>query len=78
MNETIYILIGYKNYEIRNKKLFRKPHKVKHSRFKWQYFTEREIKITTKDNQKGYFLNGKFHSLKALRHRLKLIVDFDK
>lgn len=67
----IYIIQGFNDYIIKDKILYRKSHKVEHSRFKFAYFCEREIKITIKDGAEGYFLNGKFYSLKKLRHRLK-------
>ncbi len=72
-----YKLVGFEDYEIWDKKMFRKAYSRVHSRYKMVFYAEREIKRTEKDGQTGYFLvrNGirKFYSLKSHRHRLEKI-----
>ncbi len=57
-----------KNYIFKNNNVFRKANKQKHSRYKWIYYSERQIKITFKDGTSGYMLNNKFYSLRQLSH----------
>ena len=75
MAVIIYKLIGYPQYYIKDKILYRKSYKSKHVLHILHYFEEREIKRTFKDGIEGYYLvkNNirKFHSLKSLKHRLK-------
>ena len=70
-----YSLIGFKEYYIKDKILYRKSYKVKDKLCLFKYISEREIKRTIKDGQVGYYLvkNGKrkFYSLKKLKHRIK-------
>jgi len=66
-----YTLIGFKEYYIKDKILYRKAYKTKSKSCVWQYRNERKINRTFKGGIEGYFLNNKFHSLKSLKHRLK-------
>jgi hypothetical protein len=69
-----YCIIGFKDYVIIDKILYRRAYKIKDSKCLFKYLSQRKIKQTQKDNQIGYFLvkNGKrkFYSLKKLRHKL--------
>jgi len=71
MAKTVYILIGYPQYVFIDKICYRKAHITKNM----QYRKQREIKISTKNNVKGFWLvkNKKraFIPLTKLRHRLK-------
>jgi len=73
----IFKLIGFENYIIKDKILYRKEHVVNDKLCKFKYISERQIKISTKNNVKGYYLvrnnERKFYSLTSLRHRLKKI-----
>jgi len=73
---TTYKLIGFNNYIIINKILYRLAYKNKHSIYQFQYRNKRKIKRTFKNGVEGYFLvrnrKRKFYSLKKLKHRLKL------
>lgn len=57
--------------------MYRKSHKVKDKLCKWKCISEREIKVSVKNGNKGYYLvknkNTRFYPLKKLRHRLKKI-----
>lgn len=68
-------LVGFKNYIIKDKIMYRKAHKVKDKLCKFRYISERKIKIVKENDIEGYYLvrNGKrkFYSLVKLRHRLK-------
>lgn len=66
-----YTISGFKDYIIIDKILYRLSYVTKSKSCKFQYRQKREIKRTFKDGAEGYFLNGKFHSLKKLRHKLK-------
>lgn len=70
-----YIIIGFSNYIIENKQLFRISYKTKSKSCKWQYREKRKIKITEKDGCIGYFLvknnTSKFYPLSKLKHKLK-------
>ena len=66
-------LIGFENYIIKDKILYKKAHKVKDKLCKFKYISEREIKRTFKNKIEGYYLEGKFYPLKKLKHRLKAI-----
>ena len=71
----VYKLIGFKNYIIKDKILYRLSYIVKDKKVKFKYISERQIKRTYKNNVEGYYLvrNGKrkFYPLKKLKHRLK-------
>ena len=69
----IYKLIGFKDYIIKDKIMYRKSFKTKDKLCKWKYIGERKIKISIKNNVKGYYLNKKFYPLTKLKHRLKKI-----
>lgn len=73
----MYSLIGFNQYLIIDKILYREAYKVKCKLYKWKYYKQRKIKICIKDNQKGYYLcknnKLKFYSLQKLKHRLKFI-----
>ncbi len=73
----IFKLIGFENYIIKDKILYRKEYKIKDKKVKFKYISERKIKRVLKDGIDGYFLvrgkNRKFYSLKKLRHRLKRV-----
>lgn len=51
--------------------MYRKAFKTKDKLRKFKYISERKIKISKKNNIKGYYLNNKFYPLTKLRHRLK-------
>ena len=74
----IFALIGFNNYIIKDKIMYRKAHKVKDRLCKFKYIGEREIKISIKNNVKGYYLiynrKRKFYSLTKLRHKLKAVL----
>jgi len=70
----IFKLIGFENYIVKNKVMYRKSFITKDKLCKFKYISEREIKQTFKNGNKGYYLNGKFHSLKKLKHRLKRVL----
>ena len=71
-------LIGFKNYIIKDKIMYRNAYKTKDKLCKWKYISEREIKISFKNGIYGYYLvkNGKtkFYPLTKLRHRLKRVL----
>jgi len=69
-----YCIIGFKGYVIKDKILYRKAYITKSKSCKFQYRNERKIKRVFKGGIEGYFLNNKFHSLKSLKHRLKLLL----
>jgi len=73
----IYKLIGFENYIIKDKIMYRKAFVTKDKLCKLKYLSERQIKISIKNNVKGYYLakdnKTKFYSLRILRHRLKKI-----
>lgn len=73
----IFKLIGFDNYIIKDKIMYRKAHKIKDFRCKFRYISDLKIKRSFKNNQIGYYLvknnTRKFHSLKKLKHRLVLI-----
>ena len=71
MPETINIK-GHKDYFMNDGKIYRRVFKVRHSRFVWQYFSQRQIKRTMKDGAVGYFLKGKFIPEKKLLQRLEI------
>lgn len=79
MQEVVtYIIIGFPNYTIKDKILYRKSFVIKTKDCNYQYRDERKIKRTVKDGSEGYFLvknnKRKFYSLKKLRHKLKLFM----
>jgi hypothetical protein len=67
-----YKLIGFSNYIIKDKILYRKEYITKNNK----YISERSIKRVLKGGIEGYFLvrkgKRKIYSLKSLRHRLIL------
>jgi len=69
----IFKLVGFENYIIKDKIMYRKAHKVIDKLCRWKYISEREIKVSVKNGNEGYYLNGRFYPLKKLRHRLKFI-----
>ena len=73
----IYKLIGFENYIIRDKIMYRKAFKTKDKLCKWKYIGEREIKISCKNGIEGYYLvknkKTRFYPFKKLRHRLRKI-----
>ena len=79
MSETIYVLVGYPQYEFVNKICYRKEYITSSKTYKYQYRNRRKINISNKGKkgfeQKGYWLirNGKrsFTPLTKLHHRLK-------
>ena len=77
---AIYTLIGFNDYIIKDKILYRKARVIKSKSCVFQYRNERKIKISIKNGNNGYYLerNGKtkFYPLKKLRHRLKKIAIF--
>ena len=74
---TIYSLIGFSQYIIKDKILYRKSYKTFSKSCKWQYREERKINIIENKGVKGYKLikdndkKLKFHPLTKLKHRLK-------
>jgi hypothetical protein len=76
----IYKLIGFENYIIKDKIMYRKAHKIKDKLCKFKYISEREIKRSKKNNVEGYYLvknrKSKFYPLTKLRHRLNKINNF--
>lgn len=74
----IFKLIGFNNYIIKDKIVYRKAHRVKDELYKFKYIGEREIKISVKNNVKGYYLvykrKRKFYPLTKLKHRLKRVL----
>jgi len=75
MSATTYILIGFKNYIIEDKILYRAAYKTESVSCKWQYRSKRKINKTFKDGAEGYWLvkNGKrkFYLLTKLKRYLK-------
>ena len=75
----IYKLIGFENYIIKDKIMYRKAFKTKDKLCKFKYIAEREIKVSIKNNVKGYYLvrNNKtnFYTLTKLKHRLKRCIE---
>lgn len=71
----IYKLIGFNDYLIIDKILYRLEFKTKSKSCLFQYRNRRKINRTFKQNIEGYYLvrNGirKFYPLKKLKHRLK-------
>lgn len=76
----LYKLIGFNNYIIKNKILYRKSYTVRDKRCKYKSISERKINKTFKNNIEGYFLvrnnKRKFYSLKGLKHRLQKITEY--
>lgn len=74
----IYKLIGFENYIIKNKIMYRKAYKTKDKLCKFKYIQERKINRTFKNDVEGYFLvrnnKRKFFSLNSLKHRLKRVI----
>jgi len=74
---TTYSIIGFSDYIIENKIMYRKAYVAKSVSCKFQYRDKREIKGCIKDGVEGYYLKkGKtkrFYSLKSLRYRLKKV-----
>jgi len=72
---SMYELIGFDNYKIKDKTLSRKAYKIKDKLCKFKYISERKIKRSFKNKIEGYYLvkdnKRKFYSLKSLKHRLK-------
>jgi hypothetical protein len=77
MPVSYYKLIGFDNYIIIDKIMYRIPYIAKSKSCQFQYRNKRKINRTFKNGIEGYYLirngNRKFYSLKKLRHRLKLI-----
>lgn len=77
MAVSYYKLIGFDNYIIIDKIMYRILYITKSKSCKLQYRNKRKINRTVKQGIEGYYLvkngNRKFYSLKKLRHRLKLI-----
>lgn len=75
---TTYRLIGFKDYLVIDKIMYRISYKTKSVSCKWQYRSKRKINRTFKDGKEGYLLvkndKRKFYSLKSLKHRLKLTI----
>jgi len=79
MVESIYILIGYPQYEFVNKICYRKAYMTNSKSCKYQYRKRRKIKISKKGKNNevklGYWLyrgkTRKFIPLTKLHHRLK-------
>jgi hypothetical protein len=73
----VFKLIGFENYIIKDKILYKKSSVKKDKLCKFKYIEEREIKRTFKDTVEGYYLvknnKSKFYTLTKLKHRLKLI-----
>lgn len=71
----IFNLIGFDNYIIKDKILYKKSCKIKDNLCKFKYLSEREIKRSFKNGKEGYYLvrneKRKFYPLSKLRHRLK-------
>jgi len=71
----IFNLIGFSQYIIKDKIMYRNSYKVKDKLCKFKYISERVITRTIKDGVVGYYLiknnKRKFYSLSILRHRLK-------
>jgi GR25 family glycosyltransferase involved in LPS biosynthesis len=71
-----YILIGFNNYIIKDKILYRDAYRIRDKLCKFKHISEREIKRSYKDGVEGYYLTKKgkrkFYSLKKLKHKLKL------
>jgi hypothetical protein len=69
----IYKLIGFNNYIIKDKVLYRKEFITRDKK----YILERKIKKTEKDNKLGYYLvrrgKRKYYELNKLSHRLKKV-----
>ena len=76
---VIYKLIGFNDYIIKDKILYRKSYQTKSKTYQWQFRTEREIKRVFNNGIEGYILTRdgkrKFHSLLSLKHRLKKLVN---
>ena len=72
-----YTIIGFSNYIIIDKVLYRETYKTKSKSCVWQYRNKREIKRTFNKGVEGYVLvknkTRKFYSLKKLQHKLKKI-----
>ena len=72
-----HTITGFNDYVFENKVLYRKSYKTKAKSCKWQYRSKREIKQTTKNKIRGYWLTRKgkrkFYSLRSLEHRIKKV-----
>ena len=77
----MYILVGYPRYFFTDKKCFRKAYKTKSKSCKWQYRTEREIKLSRKKYgsiyKEGFWLKrySKYVFIRCdkLKHKLKFV-----
>lgn len=72
---STFCIIGFKDYVIVDKQLYRKSFKVRMKNGNFQYRRQRLIEKTNNNGIEGYILtrNGKrqFYSLERLRHKLK-------
>jgi hypothetical protein len=70
----IYSLIGFKQYIIIDKIMYRLPYITKSKSCQFQYRNKRKINRTIKQGIEGYYLirnsKRKFYSLKKLKHKL--------
>lgn len=75
---NIFKLIGFENYIIKDKIMYRKAYKTKDKLCKFKYIEEREIKRSFKNGVEGYYLiynrKRKFYPLTKLKHRLKRVL----
>jgi hypothetical protein len=74
---VIYSLIGFSQYIIIDKIMYRKPYKIQMKNGNWQFRAQREIERIENNGSLGYKLikdnqtKVKFYSLKSLKHRVK-------
>jgi len=70
-----YCIIGFNDYIIENRILYRNAYTTKSNSCKYQYRAKRKINKISNNGVIGYNLvkhgKRKFHSLERLRHRLK-------
>jgi hypothetical protein len=75
--QLTYRLIGFNDYIIKDKILYKKSYICKSKLCELQFRKERKIKRIFNNGIEGYILtrNGKrkFYSLKRLKHRLKAV-----